>query len=194
LQAISQTFSTITEAVCRTQAKEQKMSKRELRWFTLVSFMLGAVGIVAAILVNVAHFDAIFSSFYLVSTIGTTAGLVAVLLFLTSCILAIIKLGQIRQWTWFYLLLVTLVVFFPLSTVVFLLYLFIGPDDRPALPAQSPAYLLYYPPQAPAPLPPNASQHNVQPVLPAQPYEQSLRYPPYAPTPKPHPASERPLQ
>ena len=169
------------------------MSRRELRWFTLASFLLGAIGIVVAILVNAAHIDLVLGPIYLISFIGSIAGLLAILLFLTAWILAIIRLGQLGQWTWFSLLLATLVVFFPLGVVVFLLYLFIGPDARqtqPALPAQSPAYLPYYPPQAPAPLPYAASQ----PALLAQPYEQSLHYPPSAPAPLPHTASERPLQ
>jgi hypothetical protein len=159
------------------------MSKRELRWFTLVSFLLGMVGIVVAIMVNAAHIDLVFGSIYLVSFIGSMAGLLAVLLFLTAWILAIIKLGQLRQWTWFTLLLVTLVVFFPLGAVLLLLYLFVWLDDRPAQPAppeQSPAYSPYYPPYAPA--------------LPAQSSEQSLYYPSPAPAPLPHAASERQLQ
>ena len=159
------------------------MSKRELRWFTLASFLLGAVGIVLVILVNnLRSVYFIYGSAYL-AFIGGLACLVAGLLLLTTLILAIIRLGQLQQWTWFTLLLATLVLFFPLGAVVFLLYLFIGPDTpqtRPALPAQSPAYLLSYPPSAPALL--------------AQSYEQSIHYPPPAPAPMPHPASERPLQ
>lgn len=159
------------------------MSKRELRWFTLVSFMLGTAGIVIVVLVNNAvPINFVYGSSYLAFTGGLTC-VIAVLLLLTTCILAIIRLGQLRQWTWFYLLLVTLVVFFPLGAVLFLLYLFIGPDARqtqPALPAQTPAYLPYYPPYAPA--------------LPAQSYEQSLHYPPHAPAPLPRAASERPLR
>ena len=159
------------------------MSKRELCWFTLVSFMLGAIGIVIVILVNnLSSIYFIYGSSYLAFTGGLIC-LVAVLLLLTTLILAIIRLGQIRQWTWFYLLLITLVAFFPLSVVTFLLYLFIGPDalQTPlALPSQPPTYLPSYPPYAPA--------------LPAQSYEQSLHYPPSAPAPLPHPASERPLQ
>lgn len=169
------------------------MSKRELRWFTLVSFLLGMAGIVLVILVNnLRSVYFIYGSEYLAFTGGLTC-LIAGLLLLTTLILAIIRLGQLRQWTWFYLLLVTLVVFFPLSVVLFLLYLFIGPDDHPAQPAppaQSPAYLPYYPPHAPAPLPHAASQ----PALPAQSYEQSLHYPPYVPSPLPHAASEKQLQ
>ena len=173
------------------------MSKRELCWFTLASFLLGIAGIVLVILVNnLRSVYFIYGSSYLAFT-GGLACVVAVLLLLTTMILAIIRLGQLRQWAWFSLLLATLVLFFPLGVVVLLLYLFIGPDAPPAqspLPAQSPTYVLYYPPHAPAPLPPHASQHNVQPVLPAQSYEQSLHYPPYAPAPLPHNASERPLQ
>ncbi len=173
------------------------MSKRELRWFTLVSFLLGMAGIVLVILVNnLSSVYFVYGSAYL-AFIGGLTCLVATLLLLTTLILAIIRLGQIRQWTWFALLLVTLVVFFPLSIVVLLLYLVIGPDAlqiQPAQPSQSPAYLLYYPPQAPAPLPPNAAHYAVQPALPAQSYEQSLHYPPHAPAPLPYTASERPLQ
>ena len=169
------------------------MSKRELRWFTLVSFLLGIIGIVLVILVNnLRSVYFIYGSEYL-AFIGGLACVVAGLLLLTTCILAIIRLGQLRQWTWFYLLLVTLVVFFPLNFVLFLLYLFIGPDARqtqPALPGQSPAYLPYYTPYAPLSLPHNASQH----VQPAHSHEQSLHYPPYAPPPLPYTDSERLLQ
>jgi hypothetical protein len=173
--------------------KKDAMSQRELRWFTLVSFLLGMAGIVLVILVNnLSSVYFVYGSAYLAFA-GGLACVVAALLLLTTMILAIIRLGQIRQWTWFSLLLTSLVVFFPLGTVVLLLYLFIGPDTLPAQPtqpAQSPAYVLQYPPQAPAPLPYAASQ----PALPAQPYEQSIHYPPYAPAPQPHAASERPVQ
>lgn len=166
------------------------MSQRELRWFTLASFLLGMIGIVTVILVNnLSSVYFIYGSAYLAFT-GGLACVVAILLLLTTLILAIIRLGQIRQWTWFSLLLVTLVAFFPLSVVVFLLYLFIGPDDRPAQPAQSPVYVPSYPPLASVPLPYAASQ----PALPAQSYEQSIHYPPPAPAPLPPTASERRLQ
>jgi hypothetical protein len=163
--------------------QEAAMSKRELRWFTLVSFLLGMVGLVLVIMVNnLRSIDFVYGSSYLAFTGGLVC-LVAGLLLLTTCILAIIRLGQIRQWTWFTLLLITLVAFFPLGVVVLLLYLFIGPDTlpvQPAYPNQPPTYLPSYPPYAPA--------------LPAQSYEQSLHYPPRAPAPQPHPASERRLQ
>lgn len=168
------------------------MSKRELRWFTVVSFLLGVAGIVLVILVNNLPIYFVYGSSYLAFTGGLTC-LIAGLLLLTTLILAIIMLGQLRQWTWFALLLVTLIAFFPLSVVLLLLYLFIGPEDhpeQPAQPAQSPAYVPYYPPHAPAPLPHAASQ----PALPAQSYEQSLHYPPYVPSPLPHAASEKQLQ
>lgn len=172
------------------------MSKRELRWFTLASFLLGMAGIVLVIMVNnLRSVYFIYGSEYLAFT-GGLACVVAGLLLLTTMILAIIRLGQLRQWTWFSLLLATLIVFFPLSVVTFLLYLFIGPDAypaQPALPAQSPTYIPYYVPRAPA-TPPYAA---AQPALPAQSYEQSLHYPPrasYTPAPLPHPTSERPLQ
>jgi len=64
-------------------------------------------------------------------SIGALYGvMLAIFCFAVALVGAIVRLGQLRQWGWFGALLMLTIFALPLGMVIFLLYLFIGPDSE----------------------------------------------------------------